>query len=191
MRCTAGDTVVWTDEAKDPTSPNSEPDLNPGRAPRGAARGTLPSIREPRDLPEKRFTSRKRPHFQDMRQKGLPPHLRKPGAEASASLLWDSAPPSPRSVQNGTRLARHLPSAPPSPLLIHEQPGLHGAKCTPGTRGHGAICRTRLLATVPACTLTLIVGVRFDSACAGEAEPCLLPGSCPAVQTGVPELLTI
>lgn len=62
----------------------------------------------------------------------------------------------------------------------------------PGTWGHdSAICHARLPAPVPACTLTLRVGVRFESACARGAKPCWLPGSCPAVWTGVLELLTI
>lgn len=178
----------WCRRVTPPQNPAQT--LTPALAvpPRGAARGPLPSVRKPRSLGKTVAHETEAALRARGREAATPPGARLP--RLNAGLLRASfLPPSGRPGRSPAHWP--LPFAAASPLLIDKQPGLHRATRRPGARGpDGAICHTRLPATVPAHTLTLIVGARSGSACARGAEPCLPPGSYPGVWTGVLELLT-
>lgn len=180
----------WCRRVTPPSEPGSDPDPSPGCAPKGCCPGPPAFCPKAQKL-GKDSGPRDGGRTQSKGQ-GSSDSTRSQAAEAQCRPSPGLPPPASRASRARSPAHWPLPFAAASPLLIDKQPGLHRATRRPGARGpDGAICHTRLPATVPAHTLTLIVGARSGSACAQGAEPCLPPGSYPGVRTGVMELLTI
>lgn len=119
----------WCRQVTPPSEPSSGPDPNPGHAPRGAARGPSPSVREPGSWQKQWPVSQEA----TLRARGREA-VTSAGSQAAGArcrLLWAS-PLLPPGRPERSPARWPLPSAAASPLLIHKQPGLHWATRSQG-----------------------------------------------------------